>query len=425
MTKEFDRRKFLAGSAGLTAGAALAASLPSVVNAAEKVVKVGAISPLTGDAAGWGVPAYQGYQIWADIANESGGIEINGESYRVEVAVWDDEFLASKALTGAKKLVGNDEVDLVTMLCSTPVIAVQPYLTQQKVMSATTCTTDLSPDSSYLLSVGEVHPFYIPPSVNWLANSRPDLKSVAILSQDDELGIPSIATYAFAFEQNGIDVLHTDLFALETMDFAPVISAALAKNPDILCFDTAYPDFMNLMIEQAYQQGFRGQMMSVTLDNYPQLIEKTSKEFMEGFVFLFPDFDDPRMRESDINFADPDKFYARYNEKYPGTWTSQSWTYAAVLELWRKGAEAAGSFNSLDVYAALQAMESPPHIFGPAKWWGQDVFGVNNALIGRWPIVQLQDAKAHIVEMGDVAGWMSENGDALIEKLSAVGMIPN
>jgi branched-chain amino acid transport system substrate-binding protein len=425
MKATFDRRRFLAGSAGIFAGSTFGINLSAPARAGEKVVKVGAITPLTGDAAGWGVPAYQGYKLWADLTNEAGGIKAGDDVYKVEVEVWDDEFLASKALTGVKKLVGDDKVDLVTLLCSTPVIAVQPYLTEQKVLSATTCTTDLSPASSYLLSVGEVHPFYIPPSVDWLAKSRPELKKAAILSQDDELGTPSIATYELAFKQNGIEIVHTELFPLATLDFAPVISAALAKSPDILCFDTAYPDFMNLMIEQAYQQGFRGQMMSVTLDNYPKLIEKTSKEFMEGFVFLFPDFDDPRLLESDINFANPDVFYRRYNEAFPGTWTSQSWTYAAVLEIWKKGVEAAGSVNSTDVYAALQAMDKPPHIFGEAKWWGAGVFGVNNALIGKWPVVQLQNGKAKIVELGDVAGWLAVNEADIVDTLKKVGMLPN
>ncbi|MDP1702070.1 MAG: ABC transporter substrate-binding protein [Aestuariivirga sp.] len=423
MKNTFDRRQFLAGSAGIAAGLTLGVSVPPAARAGEKIVKVGAITPLTGDAAGWGVPAYDGYRTWIELTNEAGGIKVGDDTYMVEVEVWDDEFLASKALTGAKKMVGEDNVQLVTLLCSTPVIAVQPYLSEKKVLSATTCTTDLSPASPYLLSVGEVHPFYIPPSVDWLVKSKPGLKTAALLSQDDELGVPSLATYRFAFEQNGVEVVHDERFPLETLDFAPIISAALAKKPDILCFDTTYPDFMNLMIEQAFQQGFRGQMMSVTLDNYAHLIDKTSVEFLEGFIFLFPDFDDPRLSEADINFPNPLAFYERYNKNYPGTWTSQSWTYAAVLEVWKRGVEAAGSVDPMDVYAALQKMDPAPQIFGNAKWWGKDVFGVNNALMGRWPIVQLQKGKAKIVEMGDVSGWMSNNQDALVAKLRDVGMI--
>lgn len=422
MSSRVNRRRFLQGTAGI-AGLSAVAGLPISVNAADKVVKVGSVSDLTSDAAGWGLPAYRGYDVWAELVNEAGGMQVGGDSYTVEVVAWDDEFLASKALTGVKKLVLEDDVKLVTMLCSTPVIASQPFLTDNNMISATTCTTDLGPGANYLLSAVEVHPFYVPPVIDWMAKNDPSVKTAALLSQDDELGIPSLATYRLAMEMNGIEIVHESRFSLDTMDFAPVMSAALASKPDMLCFDTTYPDFMNLMIEQAYLQGFRGRMSAVTLDNYPQLIEKTSEEFLEGFLFVFPDFDDPRMAEDDINFDNPGAFYRRYNERFPGTWTSQSWTFAAVLELWKKGCQAAGSVEPMDVYAALQAMDPVPQIFGDATWWGGDVFGVNNALVGRWPVVELQKGKAKIVEMGDVAGWLAEHQDALIARLEEVGMI--
>ena len=60
-------------------------------------------------------------------------------------------------------------------------------------------------------------------------------------------------------------------------------------NPDIVCLDTAYADFVHPLCEQAFLQGFEGQMISCTADFYEQIIDKTSKEFMEGFVFQFPD----------------------------------------------------------------------------------------------------------------------------------------
>ena len=35
---------------------------------------------------------------------------------------------------------------------------------------------------------------------------------------------------------------------------------------------------------------------------------------MEGFIFQFPDFDDPAINGSQINFDDPNGFYAEYNK---------------------------------------------------------------------------------------------------------------
>ena len=423
MGTKISRRQFLGQTAGTTAGVAAASALSRASFAGEKVVKTGVITPMTGDAAGWGLPALHSAEIWAEMVNSRGGIQIGGDVYMVEIVSWDDEFLASKALTGAKKLVLEDDVKFVSMLCSTPVIAVQPFFSQNEMVSATTCTTDMSPDTPYLLSPGEVHPFYCPTTVDWMAQNDPSLKTAAILGQDDELGIPSLETYKFAFELNGIDVVHENLFALDTLDFAPVISATLAAKPDVLCFDTSYPDFMNLMIEEAYLQGFQGQMIAVTLDNYDRLIEKTSQEFLEGFLFQFPDFDDPRMQEDDINFVDPAGFYRTYNERHPGTWSAQSWTYGAYLEIWKAGVEAAQDIEPVAVFNALKSMDVVPHLFGPAQWWGEEIFGVNNALVGRWPAVQLQGGKATVVAMGDVAGWLVEHQDALVARLRDAGVL--
>lgn len=94
-----------------------------------------------------------------------------------------------------------------------------------------------------------------------------------------------------------------------------------------------------------------------------------------------------------------------------------------MLEVWKAGVEAAQSINPPDVLAALKGMNPAPHIFGPAKWWGKDVFGVDNVLIGRWPVVQMQNGKAKLVAMGDVAGWLEKNQDELIKRLKDAGSV--
>jgi branched-chain amino acid transport system substrate-binding protein len=206
-----------------------------------------------------------------------------------------------------------------------------------------------------------------------------------------------------------------------TTDFAPIVTAMLATNPDILCFDTAYPDFVNLLTEQAYQQGFKGAFVSCTLDNYPLIMEKTSKEFLEGFVFQFPDFDDPALNEPQINFQNANQFYATYNERYPGTWNAVSWEYAAKLELWKRGVEKAGSIEPMAVLAAMKEGGKGDHPFGPAVWWGKDLYGIDNALVGAWPVVQMRDGKAVIAEFRDIPTWWEKNKDVMIRHLEDLG----
>ena len=38
------------------------------------------------------------------------------------------------------------------------------------------------------------------------------------------------------------------------------------------------------------------------------------------------------------------------------------------------------------------------HAFGDAEWWGKELFGIDNALVGLWPVVVIEKGKAVIKE---------------------------
>ncbi len=38
---------------------------------------------------------------------------------------------------------------------------------------------------------------------------------------------------------------------------------------------------------------------------------------MEGFVFQFPDFDDPRLNDGRVNFENPGAFYDEFCRRFP------------------------------------------------------------------------------------------------------------
>ena len=412
--KGLTRRQF-SGTAAAAAGAVAASSFgaPYVARGAEKVVKLGFLGPLTGEVAGWALPGRNACLIWADQVNAGGGIKIGDDNYMVEIVSYDNEYLADKSLIGAKKLVLEDDVKLVLMLGGTDAPAAVQFFTKQKMLSTTLLPSDLTPDTLYHLAPAEVHPLYNVTGVEWLAENRPELKTAAICAQDDELGWPSVATYLAAFEAAGIDVVYNKYFDIATTDFAPVVTAMLAENPDIVCLDTAYPDFVNLLCEQLFLQDYKGQIISCTLDFYGRIIEKTSTEFLEGLIFQFPDFDDPAMNEDHINFENPNEFFVNYNERFPDAWSAVTWEYPAIAEMWRLAAEKAGSVEPMAVFASLKEGGRGPHVFGDADWWGEELWGIDNALVGNWPVVQIQNGKATIVEYRNIIDWWNKHGELL------------
>jgi branched-chain amino acid transport system substrate-binding protein len=420
---DFSRRRFLKGTAATAAAAAT--MRPGYVAGAEKTVKIGFNAPLTGAVSAWGLPGLYGCQIWADRVNEAGGIKIGDTNHMVEFVRFDNEYSPAKARTGARKLISEDNVKFIMMLGGDTWGGVQPVHNRSKMLSSTLLPSDLSTNTPYLLAPCETHPIYNVTGVDWMADQHPDLKRAVIACQDDDLGKPSVATYSAAFEARGIEVVKEPLFYDPgTTDFAPIVSSLLSANPDIFCLDTAYKPAVHALTKELQSQGFEGQLISCTCDGYSELVEKVGKDYMDGFIFQFPDFDDPMLEQPQVNFERPNAFFEEYEKRWPGEWTAVSWEYPSIMDLWKASAEKAQSLDPTQVLEAMKADPESPHVFGQAEWWGEPLWGINNALVGPWPIVRVNDqGKARIQEFRDIRNWLDEHEDLLVKHFEKQGLL--
>ena len=390
----------------------------------EKVLKIGFLAPLTGQLRAWTEPGYHGCLIWKDRVNAAGGIKVGNRRYQVDLIPFDTKFDPNLALQGAKKLIFEDEVRFILMIGGndfTP--QVRAVFNQNRMLAATLLPSDLSPDAPMLVAPSEVHPIYNVTAVDWLKRHDPSLRTVAMCAQDDWHGRPSLATYRAAFEVASLELVDECLYPVDTTDFASIVRRLMAKNPDILCWDTSFAPFVRELTIEAYRQGFKGRLLSCTCDNYEEMIEATSPEFMEGFVFQFPDFDDPKLNDPQVNFENPNEFYEEFCRRFPGTWSAVSWEYASTLELWKFAIQRARTFEPSTVLAMLKVGGVGHHAFGEAIWWGRDLFGIDNALVGDWPVVMIEDGRARIQEFGSVTGWWEKHKDVLLKHMRAMNLM--
>ena len=402
---------------------AVAAAMPGLNVAGQEAVKLGVLAPFTGVQSSWGLPGFHASLIWADWVNSGGGLKVGNSSLPVEIVAFDDQYDPARAIIGARQLVHEHGVKLVMMLGGDTVPAISDLLTREKVLATTLLPTDLSPDMPYLIAPCEVHPIYVVTGVDWLAANRPELKTVAICAQKDALGLPSVATYRAAFEAAGIEIQKEVLFPGDLNDVDAMVAVLLEGEPDILCWDTAYEPFVHALTEAAYRANFSGQILSCTCDNYAALVHKTSAEFMEGFLFQFPDFDDPALNDPQIRFARPNDFYDEFNQRYPGEWSAVPWEYFSILEIWRSAVEAAGTTEPIAVLSTMKTDGFSQNAFGEAKWWGRELFGTNNALVGAWPVVRIEAGKARIVEFRSILDWWDRHGELLLRNMRAYGQM--
>ena len=123
-----------------------------------------------------------------------------------------------------------------------------------------------------------------------------------------------------------------------------------------------------------------------------------------------------------VNFPNPGGFDAKYRAAHPNDWSAVSWEYPAILLNWIEGAKAAGSVEPTDVLAALKSSSRPEFVFGGGKWWGKDLWGLDNAVVGFWPVVVVEGGKARIKEFRSVSGWLERNKDVLIRHMKELGL---
>jgi len=376
---------------------------PSV--AADDVVKIGYNAPLSGPAAAWGLPGLEGVGIWLEEVNAAGGIKAGGKSYKVEIVEFDNEGDGSKALLGARKLILEDKVAAMLMLGGAESAVVQPFVSKHKIMTFVLIASDIAKDRPYLMDVTDNFPVYHLLHTQYIGEAYPEAKRAAILSQDDEIGLAAIAWSEAGFESAGIEVAYSKPFGLDTTDFAPIVTAALATKPTILSMGASYPEFQALILEQAYTQGWKGIITSACWD-FKAITAKVPVEWMEHAVSGFPDFDDPKLSKRQ------NEFYAKWQAKYPDHGFSEIvWEYMGGLDVWKFGVEKADSIESEKVYLALKSSPSVPHAFGPGVWWGNEVFGLDNLLVPNWPITEIRSGKPAIVAQKSLDDWLAKAGN--------------
>ncbi|MCV6597687.1 MAG: ABC transporter substrate-binding protein [Mangrovicoccus sp.] len=390
---------------------AVTGALPQLRSQSVQPIHIGFLAPLSGKLQSWGQPGLEGCLLWQDRINRAGGLRIRGQRHRVEILARDSAGGPGQTRAATQDLLDQD-IKLLLTLGGEDLRAAQDLLHEAGLLCSTLLPSDLSPDMPYLIAPAEPHPIYNVTGVAWMARHRPEIRRMALCSQTDRLGLPSLASYRAACEVEGIAITGEVLYDLDSADPETIVAQMLNGRPDALCWCTSPSPLVHALTQAAYAHGFTGQILSCTADGYDKLLAQTSPEFMEGFLFQFPDFDDPALSETGFFFNQPADFYREYTARFPGQWSAVSWEYPAILDLWHGAVEEADSTDPVSVLAAMKHGRQE-HAFGPAQWWGADLFGIDNALVSDWPVVEIRDGKARIAGFEPLLDWLAQHAPVL------------
>jgi branched-chain amino acid transport system substrate-binding protein len=407
-----------------------------------ETIHVGFNGALSGPSAGWGLPGLTGINIWIDAVNKTGGLLVGGKRYPLELHTFDDEGIASKALQGARQLVLEHDVKFMNAIGGDPANACAPFLTENKVIYASLVPTDMHPERPYVVAGGDITPqcnMFNPLMAQMVLPSEKELGRklrYAIVTQDDIMSRQVSAWEVGAAIALGFDIVYEEFFAQETTDFAPVISAIMAKEPDVISLCEAWPEFQTLLWEQMYLQDFQG----VVAQNYADWetnLTKIPPEFPAGrkAIDSFPLMDDPWWGSPSWQFA----FTKEWNKRYgPGApedvrrkMTGIDWDHVVWLIPWCIGAQLAGQDMSDEwpsndrILQALRDAPSFPTILGPGHMRGQEMFGIQNMIEQPVPMnmFNLEAGDKRIVAHLNFVPWFESIKNVVIKAVEERGQM--
>ncbi len=444
----YSRRTILkAGAATLAAGSAissraLAADEPAfyfpdmspeeiaaAANPSETIgetINIGFLAALSGPDAGWGLPGLTGNQLFIDEVNSRGGLLVDGVRYPLAMHKFDDEAIGSKALQGAKELVLKHNVKFISAIGGNPADATHPFLTKNKVIYASLISSDIKPDRPYLIAGGDVTPRIDMLRPMYHKFNNPALKRWAVVSQDDTIGQTCQAWEVGSAIADGWDVVYDEHYTIDTTDFAPVVTAMLAKDPDVVSLNLSYPDFVVSICEQLFQQGFKG-VVSANYIEDESVLQKVPVEWLEGATNSFPLFDDPWWGKPSVQNRFLQNWVSRYGEGAPEdvnrNITGIDWDHVITLEVWAHGCQLAGTFDPDEVLKALRGTESFPTMLGPGNMSGNEMWGIDNMISLPIPICEVRNGTKRVQAVMRYEKWFESRKDAIIQVVRDKGQM--
>ncbi len=214
-------------------------------------IKVGISLPLTGDFSEPGKGVQQGYEAWAKIVNDAGGLL----GRQVELTILDDQSSADRVVADYEQLIGSDQVDLV----------VGPFSTRLVVPSARVASeygmlfVEPAGAAAEVFTQGFKNLFYAAPAVandhyNHLAeyilglpaDQRP--KTAAYAAMDDPFAQGTAYGLKARLEAGGVKTVVNEVYPPNTTDFGSIAAKIAASKADVVVGGSQYQDGVNLIV---------------------------------------------------------------------------------------------------------------------------------------------------------------------------------
>jgi branched-chain amino acid transport system substrate-binding protein len=378
----------------LAAIALLAASCSGSGGSDPGPIVIGASLPLTGERAQPGSETKRGYQLWADMVNDNGGLL----GRRVELKITDNASDEDRVVAAYQHLITQDKVDLLLGTQSSS-LNIPASAVAERSRRLYICPSCASPK---MFNRGYKYIFFSQPAVaehqadlfaqyvaSIPAEDRP--KTAAYPAQDNPFAQPVVESVRRLLEAIGIKTVYSKVYPEEFTDFDGMAAEIRGKRPDLIAQGAVFEDGVGLS-RSLMKAGYNPKVLFQTSapsngDEYAKAVGRDNTNGVFYAVSWSPDTNYP------LN-AD---FVQQYKERFAGAEPSEdaadAFAAAQILQA------AVGSVRSLDQARLAQwvHLNKVTTVLGPLSW--DDRGAPQQSFI----LAQWQSGKSRIVMPREVA----------------------
>ena len=356
-----------------------------------KDLVIGIDTPLSGAAAPTGLGLLRALELAAEEINAAGGIKAGKDIYTIKLIVYENKYDAREAIAAVNKLIYNDKVKYIATTGGTCVIAVNPLITENKILHIGYTyggKKATNPGAPYtfrsIMEPIQGHLIHLP----WIAQKY-NLKTIALTSTDDETGLIQAEDAETVAKKIGLTITDKAFAPRGTPDFTPMLTKLVAKRPQAIDFGSWAGSDGPLACKQAKELGYDGVMIFSYSQSIPTF-EKVAPGFMDGVLFYGIFATDPSPQATSVA--------KRYEEKYKQKFDPLVWRNYDVLFVIKRAIETAGTIDPTGVKDAMPKV-SIDGVFGRTRIGGKSYYGIDCQFLFPVPLTTYDGKQKKLVEL--------------------------
>lgn len=268
-----------------------------------KELKIGAILPLTGDSAQWGIPPSKGAEIAADEINENDFLE----GKKLKILFEDTKCDPKEGVAGFNKLISVHGVKIVLGgVCSSVTLAVAPIAEKNKILLISPASTNpkITDAGDYIFRIIPSDELRGKVFATYLFNKG--YRKVGIIYINNEGGKGNRDSFKNAFQNLNGQIIIEDTYDAGTTDIRSQLTKIKNTSIEALVI-VSYPSDTIILLKQAKELGITVPLYFQTEAVEDPNVLREAGSSAEGVIYILP-----APAEGEI----PNEFVKKYQKRY-------------------------------------------------------------------------------------------------------------